>query len=171
MSMLWIFMRKYHEMIHKMTRCMMQCMKCALFMKCEMRDMRVMCVMCVIKCMKYDMKWCEIRHKMTWNDAWNDVRYAMHVMQIVHFGYMQWNITLNFWSFIFDCWFLIVDCDHNLIILFLISLRIWSIGVDVKLTQQDVKNPRLQIAPPYHPFCKGAKCNEWERRAEMKWNE
>ena len=38
---------------------MVQCMKCALFAKCEMRDMhdvRVMCVMCEIKCMKYDMK-------------------------------------------------------------------------------------------------------------------
>ena len=29
-----------------------------------------------------------------------------------------------------------------------------GIGVDVKLTQQDVKNPHLQIVPPYHPFCK-----------------
>ena len=56
----------------------------------------------------------------------------MHAMQIVDFGYMQWDVTLIF------------DRDHNLIILFFISLRIWSIGVDVKLTQQDVKNLRLQ---------------------------
>ena len=70
------------------------------------------------------------------------------MVQIVDFGYMQRDVTLIF------------DRDHNLIILFLISLRIWSIGVDVKLTQQDVKNLRLQIAPPYHPFCKGAKWNE-----------
>ena len=38
---------------------MVQCMKCALFMKCEMRDMRdmrVMHVMRVMKCMKCDMK-------------------------------------------------------------------------------------------------------------------
>ena len=53
----------------------------------------------------------------------------MRAMQIVDFGYMQRDVTLIF--------------DHNLIILFLISLRIWSIGVDVKLTQQDVKNLRL----------------------------
>ena len=66
-------------------------------------------------------------------------------MQIIDFGYMQRDVTLIF------------DRDHNLIILFLISLRIWSIGVDVKLTQQDVKNLRLQIAPPYYLFCKGAK--------------
>ena len=52
---------------------------------------------------------------------------------------------------------LIFDFDHNLIILFLILLKIWNIGVDVKLTQQDVKNPCLQIAPPYHLFCKVAK--------------
>ena len=55
-------------------------------------------------------------------------------MQIFDFGYIQRDVTLIF------------DHDHNLIILFLISLRIWSIGVDVKLTQQDVKNPRLQGA-------------------------
>ena len=130
-------MMKWHEMTHKMTRRMLQCMKCALFMKCELRDMRNVRVMRTMKCMKYDIKWCKIQHKMTWIDVWNDVRYAMHAMQIVHFGYMQRDVTLNFWS-------LTVDCDHNLIILFLISLRIWSIGVDVKLTQQDVKNPRLQ---------------------------
>ena len=57
----------------------------------------------------------------------------MRAMQIIDFGYMQRDVTLIF------------DRDHNLIILFLISLRIWSIGVDVKLTQQDVKNSRLQI--------------------------
>ena len=56
----------------------------------------------------------------------------MRAMQIVDFDYMQRDVTLIF------------DRDHNLIILFLISLRIWSIGVDVKLTQQDVKNLRLQ---------------------------
>ena len=72
----------------------------------------------------------------------------IHEIQFVDFGYMKQDVTLIF------------DLDHNLIILFLISLRIWSIGVDVKLTQQDVKNLRLQIAPPYHPFCKGAKWNE-----------
>ena len=58
----------------------------------------------------------------------------MHEIKIFDFGYMQRDVTLIF------------DCDHNLIILFLILLRIWSIGVDVKLTQQDVKNPRL------HPY-------------------
>ena len=62
-------------------------------------------------------------------------------MQIFDFGYMQRDVTLIF----------------ILIILFLILLRIWDIGVDVKLTQQDVKNLRLHIAPPYHPFCKVAK--------------
>ena len=68
----------------------------------------------------------------------------MRAMQIIDFGYMQRDVTL-----IFDFGYmqrdvtLIFDCDHNLIILFLISLRIWSIGVDVKLTQQDVKNLRL----------------------------
>ena len=38
---------------------MVQCMKCALFAKCVMRDMRDVCVMrviCAMKCMKYDMK-------------------------------------------------------------------------------------------------------------------
>ena len=38
---------------------MVQCMKCALFAKCVMRDMRDVCAMCVMrvmKCMKYDMK-------------------------------------------------------------------------------------------------------------------
>ena len=38
---------------------MRQCMKCALFVKCVMRDMRdvrAMCVMRIMKCMKYDMK-------------------------------------------------------------------------------------------------------------------
>ena len=38
---------------------MVQCMECALFAKCEIRDvrdMRAMYVMCAIKCMKYDMK-------------------------------------------------------------------------------------------------------------------
>ena len=54
-------------------------------------------------------------------------------MQIFDFGYMQRDVTLIF------------DHDHNLIILFLISLRIWGIGVDVKLTQQDVKNLRLHL--------------------------
>ena len=63
-------------------------------------------------------------------------------MRIVDFGYMQRDVTL------------ILDLDHNLIILFLILLRIWGIDVDVKLTQQDVKNLRLQIAPPYHLFYK-----------------
>ena len=72
----------------------------------------------------------------------------MRAMQIIDFGYMQRDVTLIFYR------------DHNLIILFLISLRIWSISVDVKLTQQDVKNLRLKIAPPYHPFCKGVKWNE-----------
>ena len=57
----------------------------------------------------------------------------MRAMQIVDFGYMQRDVTLIF------------DHDHNLIILFLISLRIWDIGVNVKLTQQDVKNLRLHL--------------------------
>ena len=38
---------------------MVQCMKCALFAKCVMRDMRDVCamrVMRVMKCMKYGMK-------------------------------------------------------------------------------------------------------------------
>ena len=35
---------------------MAQCMKCALFVKCEMYDMRDMRVMHVMKYMKYDMK-------------------------------------------------------------------------------------------------------------------
>ena len=38
---------------------MVQCMKYALFAKCEMRDMRDVCAMymiCAMKCMKYDMK-------------------------------------------------------------------------------------------------------------------
>ena len=148
-------------MTHKITRCMVQCMKCALFAKCVTRDMRdvcAMCVMCAMKCMKYDIKWCKMWHKMTWNTIWNDVKCSMkwREMQIFDFGYMQRDVTLIF------------DRDHNLIILFLISLRIWSISVDVKLTQQDVKNLCLQIAPPYHPFCKVVKWNKWERRAKMK---
>ena len=126
----------------------------------------------------------EVWHEMMQNATWNHMKWCMkwravcvHAMQIVHFGYTQRDVTLNFWFRLhtmrcnLDFLSLIVDCDHNLIILFLISLRIWSIGVDVKLTQQDVKNLRLHIAPPYHPFCKIAKWNEWERRAEMKWNE
>ena len=90
------------------------------------------------------MKWREMMHEMTCDDA-------MHAMQIVYFGYMQWDATLNFWFRLhatrcnLEFLIMIVDCDHNLIILFLISLRIWSIGVDVKLTQQDVKNPHLQV--------------------------
>ena len=49
----------HDEMTHKMTRRMVQCMKCTLFAKCEicdMRDMRVMHVMCAMKCVNYDMK-------------------------------------------------------------------------------------------------------------------
>ena len=61
------------------------------------------------------------------------------------FSYMQRDVTL------------ILDLDHNLIILFFNFIKNLGIGVDVKLTQQDVKNPRLQIAPPYHPFCKVVK--------------
>ena len=92
----------------------------------------------MVQCVKYVMcVKCEMRDM-------RDIR-AMCAMQIFDFGYMQRDVTLIF------------DLDHNLIILFLISLRIWSIGVDVKLTQQDVKNSHLQIAPPYHPFCKVAK--------------
>ena len=37
---------------------MVQCMKCALFAKCKMRDMRNVCAMCVMRtmeCLKYDM--------------------------------------------------------------------------------------------------------------------
>ena len=130
--------------------------KCATCVTC------VWCVWCVqwhvcimtwndAKC---DMKWREMMHEMTCNACNADRWFRLHATRC----------NLDFWSLIFDC-------DHNLIILFLILLRIWSIGVDVKLTQQDVKNLRLQIAPPYHPFCKGAKWNEWEWRAKMKWNE
>ena len=76
-------------------------------------------------------------------------------MQIVDFGYMQRDVTLIF------------DHDHKLIILFLISLRIWSIGVDVKLTQQDVKNPRLQVprlVPLLLPWSAGSRHpGAWER--------
>ena len=46
-------------MTHKLTRRMVQYMKCALSAKCEMRDMRdvrAMRVICAMKCMKYDMK-------------------------------------------------------------------------------------------------------------------
>ena len=60
----------------------------------------------------------------------------MRAMQIVDFGYIQRDVTLIFF---------IVDLDHNLIILFLISLRIWNIDVHVKLTQQDVENLRLHV--------------------------
>ena len=38
---------------------MVQCMKCTLFAKCELRDVRdvcAMCVMCMMKYIKYDMK-------------------------------------------------------------------------------------------------------------------
>ena len=34
---------------------MVQCMKCALFVKCKMRDMRDVRVMCVMCAMKYVM--------------------------------------------------------------------------------------------------------------------
>ena len=46
-------------MIHKMTCYAVQCMKCALFVKCEMRDMRdmrAMYVMRTMKCVKYNVK-------------------------------------------------------------------------------------------------------------------
>ena len=46
-------------MIHKITRYAVQYVKCALFMKCKMRDMRDMCamrVMRIMKCIRYDMK-------------------------------------------------------------------------------------------------------------------
>ena len=121
--------------------------------------------------MKCNMKWCEMPHEITC-----DMR-AMTCNADRLFRLHATRCNLEFWFWLhtmrcnLDFWSLIVDCDHNLIILFLISLRIRSIGVDVKLTQQDVKNPRLQIVPPYHPFCKGAKQNDWERRAKMKWSE
>ena len=35
---------------------MVQCMKCALFTKCELRDMRDVCAMRVMRTMKCDMK-------------------------------------------------------------------------------------------------------------------
>ena len=44
---------------------MVQCMKCVLFAKCELRDMRDMGAMCVMCMMKYDMKLCEMQYKMT----------------------------------------------------------------------------------------------------------
>ena len=68
MSMLWIFMTKWHEMTHKMTRYAVQCVKCALFVKCELRDMRV-----CDPCDAYN-EMCEMRHEMTWNATWNDVK-------------------------------------------------------------------------------------------------
>ena len=42
-----------------MMRHVVQCMKCTLFVKCEIHDMRDMCAMHVMrtmKCMKYDVK-------------------------------------------------------------------------------------------------------------------
>ena len=39
-----------------MTCDVVQCMKCALFVKCKMCDMRDMRDMRTMKCMKYDMK-------------------------------------------------------------------------------------------------------------------
>ena len=130
---------KWHEMIHKMTWYAVQCMKYAMCVKYkmrDMRDMRAMHAMCT-------MKWREMMHEMTCDMQCMRCRSFISVTcnevqpWIFDFGYMQRDVTLNFLS-------LIVDYDHNLIILFLISLRILSIGVDVKLTQQDVKNPRLQ---------------------------
>ena len=52
-------MNFHDEMTHKMTRYVVQCVKCALFVKCEMRDMRdvrAMYVMCAMKCVKCDVK-------------------------------------------------------------------------------------------------------------------
>ena len=85
MSMLWIFMMKWHEMIHKMMWyvCNAWNAQCTWNAKCAT------CVICV-RCMKW------------------------HEMQIIDFGYMQRDVILIF------------DRDHNLIILFLILLRIWA---------------------------------------------
>ena len=66
-----------------------------------------------LKCYMKWRKMCE----MMWS-LWNVVKYVkwcgMREMQFTNFGYMQRNVTL------------ILDLDHNLIILFLISLRIWA---------------------------------------------
>ena len=78
----------------------------------------------------------------------HEMRKMRREMQFIDFDYMQRDVIL------------ILDFDHNLIILFLILLRILGIDVDVKLTQQDVKNLRLQIFSPYNLFCKVAKWNE-----------
>ena len=99
--------------------------------------------------------------KMTWNDTYNDVicgvMHEMRDMREIHAmremrHKMMWNVIHWFWLHAMRCNLDSFDLDHNLIILFLTSLKIWSIGVNVKLTQQDVKNPCLQIAPPYYPF-------------------
>ena len=113
---------KWHEMIHKITWHVVQCMKCTLFVKCEMRnmrDMRVMHVICTMKCVKCNMKWCEMQHEMTWNATWNDVKCNM-----------KWHAICNA-----NRWFRLhatrcnldyFNLDHNLIILFLILLKIWA---------------------------------------------
>ena len=85
--------------------------KCATCVTC------VRCMWCVqwnvwnmtwndVKC---NMKWREMQHEMMCDMKWHKI----HAMQIVDFGYMQRDVTLIF------------DRDHNLIILFLILLRIW----------------------------------------------
>ena len=132
----------------------------------EMRNARHAWRVCDV-CDVYDEMY-EIWHEMMWNTIWNDVKWCIKWREMLH--EMTWNVDHWFWLHAMRCNLgsLIFDRNHNLIILFLISLRIWSIGVDVKLTQQDVKNLHLQIAPPYHPFCKEAKWNEWERRAKVK---
>ena len=94
----------------------------------------VMCVICVL-CMqcvqwnvwnvtwndaKYNIKWREMMHEMTCRMQCMRCRSFISVtcneMQpwIFDFGYMQRDVTL------------ILDRDHNLIILFLILLRIWA---------------------------------------------
>ena len=50
---------------------------------------------------------------MKWRDMCK--MHEMHEIQFIDFGYMQRDVTL------------ILDLDHNSIILFLISLRIWAL--------------------------------------------
>ena len=99
-------------------------------------------------------------HEMTCRMQWRAFR--LHAMRCnLEFWFRLHAMRCNLEFF----WSLIIDCDHNLIILFLILLRIWSIGVDVKLTQQDVKNPRLQFRGRLYvpPTARQELCDEAHR--------
>ena len=56
-----------------------------------------------------------VMHEMRAMREMREMRRAMRAMQFIDFSYMQRDVTL------------ILDLDHNLIILFLISLRIWAL--------------------------------------------